>query len=128
MILSIFCAFTTIFAYLMQRQNEENFNFFEPEEFELNENEEENNKNNIYLNQTFFKKLISISASAFLIGIFGQWNLYVLLLLALYAPSHKHFNNNNNRNIQALNNEEDENLNVGIESTPLTTFLKHATD
>ncbi|CAK5056184.1 unnamed protein product [Meloidogyne enterolobii] len=94
MILTIFCAFTTIFAYLMQRQNEENFNFFEPEEFELIENKEEG-ENNYYLNQTFLKKLISISASAFLIGIFGQWNLYVLLLLALYAPSHKHFNNLN---------------------------------
>nr|CAD2163244.1 unnamed protein product [Meloidogyne enterolobii] len=128
MILTIFCAFTTIFAYLMQRQNEENFNFFEPEEFELIENKEEG-ENNYYLNQTFLKKLISISASAFLIGIFGQWNLYVLLLLALYAPSHKHFNN---LNLQALNNEdnneEEENFNVGIDATPLTTFLKQATD
>ncbi|VDM27821.1 unnamed protein product, partial [Toxocara canis] len=58
------------------------------------------------------------STSAFFTGTFGMWNIYVLLLLAMYAPSHKHFSNAN----------EDLMDRGATESSVLTTFVKPATD
>ncbi|CAD6198715.1 unnamed protein product [Caenorhabditis auriculariae] len=67
--------------------------------------------------------LLVSSTSGFFTGVFGMWNIYVLLLLAMYAPSHKVY-----AGASQLVDEADEMLNEGTESNPLTTFLKPATD
>ncbi|CAI5441201.1 unnamed protein product [Caenorhabditis angaria] len=66
------------------------------------------------------------STSAFFTGTFGMCNIYVLLLLAMYAPSHKHYKGAS----QLIDEEDDEIVDDGThtESNALTTFLKPNTD
>ncbi|KAK3731487.1 hypothetical protein RRG08_017941 [Elysia crispata] len=45
--------------------------------------------------------------SAFLTGVYGMWNVYVMALLALYAPSHKHFTTGDDDNSDTLSQEEE---------------------
>ncbi|MFH4976500.1 hypothetical protein AB6A40_003209 [Gnathostoma spinigerum] len=68
--------------------------------------------------------LLMHSTSAFFTGTFGMWNIYVVLLLAMYAPSHKQYSN------ATLLNEETTDLMDGtnMEASSLTTFVKPATD
>ncbi|KAI6184001.1 Protein of unknown function DUF1171 domain containing protein [Aphelenchoides bicaudatus] len=66
---------------------------------------------------------LSNSTSAFFTGTFGMWNIYVLLLLSMYAPSHKYY-----ANAQMLEDENVDLMNTGTESAPLTTFLKPSAD
>ncbi|GMR37713.1 hypothetical protein PMAYCL1PPCAC_07908 [Pristionchus mayeri] len=70
------------------------------------------------------ESILTHSTSAFFTGTFGMWNIYVLLLIAMYAPSHKQY-----QGAQGLI-DENEDLMDGerTESNPLTTFLKPATD
>ncbi|CAO4366129.1 unnamed protein product [Caenorhabditis nigoni] len=68
------------------------------------------------------------STSAFFTGTFGMCNIYVLLLLAMYAPSHKHY-----RGATQLIDENDDEIiddpsNQHTESNAMTTFLKPSTD
>lgn len=30
-------------------------------------------------------------SSAFLVGVYGMWNIYIFALIVLYSPSHKHW-------------------------------------
>ncbi|KAI6242679.1 hypothetical protein M3Y99_00173400 [Aphelenchoides fujianensis] len=67
---------------------------------------------------------LSNSTSAFFTGTFGMWNIYVLLLLSMYAPSHKHYGGH-----QVLEDETAGDLtDMGTESAPMITFLKHTDD
>ncbi|GMS85563.1 hypothetical protein PENTCL1PPCAC_7738 [Pristionchus entomophagus] len=68
--------------------------------------------------------ILTHSTSAFFTGTFGMWNLYVLLLIGMYAPSHKQYDLSHGLI------DENEDLMGGdrAESNPLTTFLKPASD
>merc|ERR1712045_17803 len=46
--------------------------------------------------------------SAFQTGVYGLWNIYVMGLIFLYAPSHKRWNNSDNDNQPGNNGEETE--------------------
>ncbi|CAE17879.1 Protein wntless homolog [Caenorhabditis elegans] len=69
------------------------------------------------------------STSAFFTGAFGMCNIYVLLLLAMYAPSHKHYRGAS----QLIDENDDDEImedpsNQHTESNAMTTFLKPSTD
>ncbi|CAD5210235.1 unnamed protein product [Bursaphelenchus okinawaensis] len=66
---------------------------------------------------------LSRPASAFFTGTFGMWNIYVLILLAMYAPSHKIY-----AGTSSLEDEQDDLIEPNVDSTPLTTFIKPSTD
>lgn len=134
MALTLGTAFCTVGSYWMQ-QHEEGL-WLDPEEID-----EESG------GWTLPARLFTLSASAFLTGTLGMWNLYVLLLLALYAPSHKHYRNAQgkkmfiiyklSKHVFAVLHDEDEDLmdpacgpsaSGVVDSTPMTTFLKPAMD
>lgn len=101
MIFTLFCAFLTIIFYVLKQIGE-------------NQLHNDNAENSILTNST----------SSFFTGTFGMWNIYVLLLLSMYAPSHKHYNN-----AQIFEDENEELMDqIGTESAPMTTFFKSATD
>uniref|UniRef100_A0A915D1K2 Transmembrane protein n=1 Tax=Ditylenchus dipsaci TaxID=166011 RepID=A0A915D1K2_9BILA len=110
MILTMFCAALTILSYFMQQYDEGQLP------------DEEIDQEHSYISS----KLFTHSASAFFTGTFGMWNIYVVLLLSMYAPSHKHY-----ANAQVLEDENEDLMDPKstTESTPMTTFLlKNATD
>lgn len=70
--------------------------------------------------------LFSHSAAAFYTGTFGMWNLYVLLLLSMYAPSQKYYSQ-----ASQLQDEQEDLMDPqcsSTEDTPMVAFLKAATD
>uniref|UniRef100_A0A914YAV1 Protein wntless n=1 Tax=Panagrolaimus superbus TaxID=310955 RepID=A0A914YAV1_9BILA len=101
MIFTIVCAISTIASYIMKQWGEGQLHSDEPDE-----------------------SFLTQSTSTFFTGTFGMWNIYVLLLLSMYAPSHKYY-----ANAQVLE-EEDEDLmpSIGTESSSMVTFVKHSTD
>uniref|UniRef100_A0A914RGS7 Wntless-like transmembrane domain-containing protein n=1 Tax=Parascaris equorum TaxID=6256 RepID=A0A914RGS7_PAREQ len=72
MFFTLICAAFTIISYIMKQYGEGQIHSDAPTE-----------------------SILVHSTSAFFTGTFGMWNIYVLLLLALYAPSHKHYANAN---------------------------------
>uniref|UniRef100_A0A0M3IU44 DUF418 domain-containing protein n=1 Tax=Ascaris lumbricoides TaxID=6252 RepID=A0A0M3IU44_ASCLU len=72
MFFTLVCAAFTVISYIMKQYGEGQIHSDTPTE-----------------------SILVHSTSAFFTGTFGMWNIYVLLLLALYAPSHKHYANAN---------------------------------
>ncbi|PAV87709.1 hypothetical protein WR25_03748 [Diploscapter pachys] len=105
MIFTLLCSALTICAYFMKQFGEAQLHSDEPED-----------------------SLLTHSTSAFFTGTFGMWNIYVVLLLAMYAPSHKQY-----QGTAALVDEtegllDDPSVGSGTESNPMTTLLKQAHD
>ena len=68
--------------------------------------------------------------SAFMTGVYGLWNIYIMSLLFLYAPSHKQWNNDESSAINApANTGEEIEFSVssiqGGELSELTDFIRH---
>jgi len=126
MVLTFVCASATILSYTMQQYGEGHPNFGTDDLMELEfSGEEQLSRSTPWFLHT---------SSAFFTGTFGMWNIYVLLLLVMYAPSHKHY-----ANAQVLENESDLMMHsmdslldtvhdTVVDSTMFTTFLKPATD
>ncbi|KAK6016528.1 hypothetical protein OSTOST_17989, partial [Ostertagia ostertagi] len=100
MVLTLLCAGLTISCYIMKQYGEAQIHSDEPEE-----------------------SVLAHSTSAFFTGTFGMWNIYVLLLLAMYAPSHKCYSG-----MTELVDENEDLMDGTYEANPMTTFLKPATD
>ncbi|CAD5215053.1 unnamed protein product [Bursaphelenchus xylophilus] len=99
-LLTLACAGLTILSYVMKHYGE----------MQLHGDEHE-------------QSWLSRPTSAFFTGTFGMWNIYVLILLAMYAPSHKVYSGTT-----TLEDEQDDLIDAQVDSTPLTTFLKPSTD
>uniref|UniRef100_A0A1I7V7I7 Protein wntless-like protein n=1 Tax=Loa loa TaxID=7209 RepID=A0A1I7V7I7_LOALO len=100
MFFTLVCAASTVITYIMKQYGEGQIHSDNPSE-----------------------SLLVHSSSAFFTGTFGMWNIYVLLLLAMYAPSHKQYGTT-----VALREETDTLVDSELtESSALTTFMKAAT-
>lgn len=69
------------------------------------------------------------TTSAFLTGIYGMWNVYIITLLILYAPSHKQWPTENRASNENIISEEIEFNNLPSDSNPseissLTSFSR----
>ena len=101
MVFTLVCAMSTIISYCMKQLGETQLHSDDPED-----------------------SILTQSTSSFFTGTFGMWNIYVLLLLSMYAPSHKYYSN-----AQMLEDENEELMDgLGTESAQMTTFFKSATD
>ncbi|CAJ0581275.1 unnamed protein product, partial [Mesorhabditis spiculigera] len=100
MILTLVCAFLTILSYGLKQHGEAQLHDDEPE-----------------------SSFLTNPTSAFFTGTFGMWNLYVFLLLAMYAPSHKQYAGSHQ-----FVDETDELMDSTTESNPMTAFLKPANE
>ncbi|CAJ0606232.1 unnamed protein product [Cylicocyclus nassatus] len=105
MLLTLVCAALTISSYIMKQYGETQMHSDEPDE-----------------------SLLTHSTSAFFTGTFGMWNIYVLLLLAMYAPSHKVYAGASGWLETLLFMELVRLMDGAYESNAMTTFLKPATD
>ncbi|VDM64662.1 unnamed protein product [Angiostrongylus costaricensis] len=100
MLLTLTCAGLTISCYIMKQYGEAQIHSIDPED-----------------------SVLTHSTSAFFTGTFGMWNIYVLLLLAMYAPSHK-----SRAGAEELVDENEGLMGGTYESNAMTTFLKSARD
>jgi len=64
--------------------------------------------------------------SAFHTGVYGMWNLYVMLLLAMYAPSHKQYGDGRVKYV--VGEDEGDEIQTTSESVLITELMKPATD
>ncbi|KAK6736098.1 hypothetical protein RB195_019026 [Necator americanus] len=100
MLLTLLCAALTVSSYIIKQYGEAQIHSDDPEE-----------------------SVLTHGTSAFFTGTFGMWNIYVLLLLAMYAPSHKNY-----EGASELVDESEGLMDDACESNAMTTFLKPATD
>ncbi|KAK0394281.1 hypothetical protein QR680_000667 [Steinernema hermaphroditum] len=101
MVFTLVCAGLTILSYIMKQYGEGQMHGDEPDE-----------------------SVLTYSTSSFFTGTFGMWNIYVLLLLAMYAPSHKNYGHT-----QLTNEETDVLMTVGgTEASAMVTLVKPSTD
>uniref|UniRef100_A0A1I8ACZ7 Protein wntless homolog n=1 Tax=Steinernema glaseri TaxID=37863 RepID=A0A1I8ACZ7_9BILA len=98
MVFTLVCAGLTILSYILKQYGEGQMHGDDPDE-----------------------SVLTHSTSSFFTGTFGMWNIYVLLLLAMYAPSHKNYGH-------ARFGETDDLMTGETESSAMTTFVKPATD
>ncbi|GMT16553.1 hypothetical protein PFISCL1PPCAC_7850 [Pristionchus fissidentatus] len=101
MLFTLLCSALTIAAYFMRQFGEASLHGDSPDD-----------------------SIMTHSTSAFFTGTFGMWNIYVLLLIAMYAPSHKEYAGSEG----LVDESEDLISGERVESNLLTTFLKPATD
>jgi len=108
MLFTIVCAGLTVAAFIMTKIGEDQMHWGDWEE----------------------SPMIQYS-SAFLTGVYGMWNIYTMLLLFMYAPSHKRYGETCQLT-STIDDDEDENgdYNGGMatESSALTTLVKPAND
>jgi hypothetical protein len=103
MLATLLCALLTVIGFIMGQVSEGQFQWNE----------------NIELEYT----------SAFFTGVYGMWNIYILALMILYAPSHKKWPQNETQ--EGILNEEIEFNNLPSDSNPseissLTQFARKA--
>lgn len=68
-------------------------------------------------------------SSAFLVGVYGMWNIYIASMIILYAPSHKKWPENNETQENIMGGEEIEFSNLPSDGNPseissLTQFAR----